>query len=325
MPRDIGSLASGRRYPRPRTDGELRLAEFAAKLAIAKGVCVRDDQPIPLLIQITLDVLELQVICDLKDQALAHFRAGKFTANSAPTVIAAPTRTIASCQYPLPSRLRSARNLITHDSAESQERLRVALNAAEAVDSDFAYRGGVAELAIIRWLSANKQARLEKLAATMPEIWVTMTNALADIDLQDKICEQFTVVRHELFSGALVPLRNGTVIVENDSHSDARRRSTMGHELAHVLGEHKFGASLVNERGCRLADQSQEAEAAEIGGELLIPFEAAKQLARREATNEEVACQFGVSVEMARWRMDATGARLIAARQFAAYQRARTG
>jgi hypothetical protein len=63
----------------------------------------------------------------------------------------------------------------------------------------------------------------------------------------------------------------------------------MGHELAHIFGEHKFGTSLVNERGCRLADLLQEDEAAEIGSELLIPFEAAKQLARRKATNEEVA------------------------------------
>jgi Zn-dependent peptidase ImmA (M78 family) len=120
-----------------------------------------------------------------------------------------------------------------------------------------------------------------------------------------------------------VPIGSGAVIIENDSHPTARRRSTMGHELADVFGEHKFGTSLVNERGCRLADQMQEDEAAEIGGELLIPFEAAKKLARRNATTEAVALQFGVSTDMARWRMDATGARIIAARQATAYQRAR--
>lgn len=92
------------------------------------------------------------------------------------------------------------------------------------------------------------------------------------------IREHFTVSRPEVFSGALVPYGNGAVIVENDAHPSARRRSTMGHELAHVFGEHKFGASLVNERGCRLADQAQEDEAAEIAGELLVPFEAAKVL-----------------------------------------------
>ena len=61
------------------------------------------------------------------------------------------------------------------------------------------------------------------------------------------------------------------------------------------LGEHKFGTSLVNERGCRTADKVQEDEAAEISGELLIPFEAAKRLARQKATDDEVALRFGVS------------------------------
>lgn len=132
----------------------------------------------------------------------------------------------------------------------------------------------------------------------------------------------FSSVRPEVFSGALVPFGNGALIVENDAHPAVRRRSTMAHELAHVFGEHMFGASLVNERGCRLADQVQEEEAAEIAGELLVPFEAAKVLARRRAANEEVALQFGVSVDFARWRMNATGARLIARRRAAAYGRA---
>ncbi len=142
--------------------------------------------------------------------------------------------------------------------------------------------------------------------------------ALSALALSSEVREHFTVVRPDAFSGALVPVRTGAVIIENDSHLLTRRRSTMAHELAHVFGEHKFGTSLVNERGCRLANQAQEDEAAEIGSELLIPFEAAKRLACRKATNEEVALQFGVSADLARWRMDATGARLIARRQAAA-------
>ena len=70
-----------------------------------------------------------------------------------------------------------------------------------------------------------------------------------------------------------------------------------------------------------MANQVQEDEAAEIAGELLVPFDAAKLLARRKATNEEVALQFGVSVDLARWRMDATGARLIARRRATASSR----
>ena len=70
-----------------------------------------------------------------------------------------------------------------------------------------------------------------------------------------------------------------------------------------------------------MANQVQEDEAAEIAGELLVPFDAAKLLARRKTTNEEVALQFGVSVDLARWRMDATGARLIARRRATASSR----
>jgi Zn-dependent peptidase ImmA (M78 family) len=157
----------------------------------------------------------------------------------------------------------------------------------------------------------------------LAELYGIMVIPLRALPLDVGIRDHFTIARPDIFSGALVPIRSGAVIIENDSHPEIRRRSTMGHELAHVFGEHKFETSLVNERGCRLANQVQEDEAAEISGELLIPFEAAKQLARRRATNEEVALQFGVSTEMARWRMDATGARLIAARQAEAYRRAR--
>lgn len=156
----------------------------------------------------------------------------------------------------------------------------------------------------------------------LAELYGITVISLGSLPLDNEVRYHFTVARPEVFSGALVPIRSGAVIVENDTHPEVRRRSTMGHELAHIFGEHKFGTSLVNERGCRLANQVQEDEAAEIGGELLIPFEAAKRLARRRATNEEVALQFGVSTEMARWRMDATGARLIAARRATAYRRA---
>lgn len=156
----------------------------------------------------------------------------------------------------------------------------------------------------------------------LAELYGVTVLPVSALPLSSEIREYFTVTRPDVFSGALVPIRSGAAIIENDSHPTARRRSTMGHELAHVFGEHKFGTSLVNERGCRLANQVQEDEAAEIAGELLVPFEAAKKLARRNATNEEVALQFGVSTEMARWRMYATGARLIAARLAAAYRRA---
>jgi hypothetical protein len=75
--------------------------------------------------------------------------------------------------------LRAARNLATHDSKESRDRVREALDAVAGLDGDFAYQRPITELSVIRWLSAADQARLRKLAGVMPEIWRAMTAAEA--------------------------------------------------------------------------------------------------------------------------------------------------
>ncbi|MFI6076548.1 ImmA/IrrE family metallo-endopeptidase [Actinoplanes sp. NPDC051343] len=155
----------------------------------------------------------------------------------------------------------------------------------------------------------------------LAELYGVDVYPLSTLGCAPRVLEHFQVNRLEVFSGALVPVGTGAVIIENDAHPVVRRRSTGGHEMAHVVLEHPFTAALVNEGGCRLANKEHEAEAAELSGELLIPFDAAKRLARRGVTNEEAAAEFEVSVEVARWRLDSTGARKIAARQRAAYTR----
>src|SRR5438552_1895675 len=54
--------------------------------------------------------------------------------------------------------LRAARNLVTHDSAESRSRMKHALGKAAHVDSEFAYNQPVTELNIVRWISSNSQS-----------------------------------------------------------------------------------------------------------------------------------------------------------------------
>lgn len=138
---------------------------------------------------------------------------------------------------------------------------------------------------------------------------------LSEIDCSSVALRYFQIDRPELFSGALVPLPDGgTVIIENDSHTPERRLSTSSHEVAHVTLEHPFAATLTNFKDCRVSVAAHEAEAAELGGELLLPTEAAQRLAYDNANDEEVARRFGVSVQFAGWRMNATGARKIASR-----------
>lgn len=57
-----------------------------------------------------------------------------------------------------------------------------------------------------------------------------------------------------------------------------------------------------------------EKEASYLAGELLIPKRAAISAAFSGHSNQDVAERFRVSEKFAQWRMDASGARLIAQR-----------
>jgi len=116
------------------------------------------------------------------------------------------------------------------------------------------------------------------------------------------------------FSAALVPLGTCLFIVENDAHTDARRRASLAHEMAHVVWEHRFTEVLVNEDGCRAADPDAEEEADRLGNELLVPNRAAVAAAKNGWADEEVAQTYGVSVPYARMRMNRSGARKIVQR-----------
>lgn len=111
-------------------------------------------------------------------------------------------------------------------------------------------------------------------------------------------------------SGALIPNGSGVVVLENDAQPMARRRTTMCHELAHVVLEHKFGVFLSDERKCGLGGY-QEAEADWLSGEMLIPNDGAFRRARANATNEQAARANEVSLSIARWRMNHSRARKV--------------
>ncbi len=115
------------------------------------------------------------------------------------------------------------------------------------------------------------------------------------------------------FSGALISTGSGVMVLDNDWHPRNRRRSTTTHEAAHHILEHAFATAIsVEERKCGLA-REQEDEADILAGELLIPFEAAKRHATAGWSDWQVADLYEVSIEFARWRMGASGARKYAA------------
>ena len=179
-----------------------------------------------------------------------------------------------------------------------------------------------------------KQLALEVRAELGTEVFAPLDPyALAELygidvyDLRNPVLPQesvryLTEERPHVFSAALVPLQpSGTIIIENHIHPARRRRSTMAHEMAHVLLEHKFGFTLTDENGCRSGVREIEEEAAELSGELLIPTDAARTAAFKGWTDRTVARHFDVSLAMARWRMNVTAARRIARRAIERAQR----
>src|SRR5579863_6493159 len=139
-------------------------------------------------------------------------------------------------------------------------------------------------------------------------------------ELPDKFCSKdavahFTIHRSRAWSAALVPAGSVRIILENTGHPQARRCSSLAHEMSHHLLEHDFGDVLLTDDGCRKVDQKNEDQANFLAGELLITYHAALKAAFADKTNEEIAAIYGVSAQFAQMRMK--GARIHAQRALA--------
>lgn len=149
----------------------------------------------------------------------------------------------------------------------------------------------------------------------MAELYGIQVHRLSELDCSEEARLHFMGSNSGALSGALIPIGSKLAILDHDGHSLARRRATLSHEVSHVVLEHHFSNSaLLDSTGCRTSDSEQEEQATELSGELLVPFSAALTMARTGYDDAAVASAMGVSVEFARWRMNASGARKIAAR-----------
>ncbi|MFC4005025.1 ImmA/IrrE family metallo-endopeptidase [Prauserella oleivorans] len=151
----------------------------------------------------------------------------------------------------------------------------------------------------------------------LAELYGIAVYDLSDLPLPAEVLRHVTGPAADAFSGALIAVGTGRVIVENHAHDITRRRSTIAHEMAHVLLEHEFGLLLTGASLCGSTSATVEQEAAELSGELLVPRDAARMAAFRGWTDATVARYFRVSRRMARWRLNATGARRIVGRYHA--------
>ncbi|MYB77397.1 MAG: ImmA/IrrE family metallo-endopeptidase [Chloroflexi bacterium] len=110
------------------------------------------------------------------------------------------------------------------------------------------------------------------------------------------------------FSAMLLPVGQGKrIVIHNDSHSSRRQVSNLAHELAHVLLVHAAEVVCTGDLS-RRADSLVEAEAAYLGGCILVPNEAAYRIAFSGLDSHTAAKSYGVSEEMITYRLRMSGA-----------------
>jgi Zn-dependent peptidase ImmA (M78 family) len=115
------------------------------------------------------------------------------------------------------------------------------------------------------------------------------------------------VAEPDVFSAVTVFCGPRRTIVHNDSHALVRQNSNLSHELSHGLLGHPPTPAL-DDTGCRVWNQDLEDEASWLGGCLLISEAATLAIARGRWTEEQATVRFGVSAQMIRFRVNATGA-----------------
>jgi Zn-dependent peptidase ImmA (M78 family) len=143
---------------------------------------------------------------------------------------------------------------------------------------------------------------------TLAETWGIPVVSLGE--LRDDGAKDHSV-RHLLgddagFSATTVVLGTRRLIVYNPRQPPGRNASSLAHELSHLILEHE-AAPAIGIGGCRHWDGVQEAEADWLGATMLVPRESALEWMRQSSDLEDGARNFGVSVELFRWRVNHTG------------------
>ena len=100
------------------------------------------------------------------------------------------------------------------------------------------------------------------------------------------------------------------MVLSNSSHSKARQRSSLMHELAHLIVGHPPALGLVTEDGYLMLncyDKEKEDEANWLAGALLLPREALILVYRKGWDETSAVEHYGTSLDMLRFRLNATG------------------
>ena len=139
--------------------------------------------------------------------------------------------------------------------------------------------------------------------------------SLDDLPVDAATKRHFTVARPGVWSAALARTGMQFVVIYNSAHSPERTRSNLAHEVAHFAAEHELSAAWMDAKGgCGSSSKSDEKDANELAGALLVPPDVARSHAFAGGHPRVLAARYQVSEAMARWRMQISGGSRIAQR-----------
>ena len=128
----------------------------------------------------------------------------------------------------------------------------------------------------------------------------------------------------DAWSAVTMQVRSSRVTIVNSAHAPTRRRSSLAHELAHLILGHRPSRIDVSAQGLLVLstyDGDEEDEATWLAGALLVPREGLMQAYRWRRDEGLLAERFGVSLALLRWRLRMTGVALQSRRASAYRQR----
>ena len=136
-------------------------------------------------------------------------------------------------------------------------------------------------------------------------------------DLSTSSLHQLTVLDGESWSAVTLSFNDINLIIINSSHAPVRKRSSLAHELAHLILRHKPGRIDISAAGHLLLssyDKEQEEEADWLAGTLLVPRSGLVRAYRETRDVAALAGHFEVSKDLLQWRLRMTGVAIQAAR-----------
>jgi len=135
---------------------------------------------------------------------------------------------------------------------------------------------------------------------------VSVVNAGDLVDISD--LEELERLQAFAFSAATFEIDDRRIIVVSPLRTPGRQNSDIAHELAHIMLKHDLAEIReLNGMPFRTCKPDEEEEATAFGGTLLLPRPLLLSAARRRTPVDQIAGQYDVTVEMARFRYNTTG------------------